>query len=54
MKIDGLNILRNNQRISIRKCAKAEDKCNSMIRTKKVDYAWQDMQYGKLDTKSAA
>jgi len=32
--------------ISIGKCMKVKDKCNSIIRTKGVDQAWQDMQCG--------
>jgi len=29
--------------IPIGKCMKTGNKCNSMIRTKGVDYAWQNM-----------
>jgi len=32
--------------IPIRKCMEAGDKCNSMIRTKKVDQAWWNIKYG--------
>jgi len=44
-----LKVLKRNpviKKIPIGKCMKVGDKCNSMIRTKGVDQAWWDMQYG--------
>ena len=37
MKIDRLNILRNNKRIPIRKCMEAGDKYNSVIKARRVN-----------------
>jgi len=34
------------KKISIGKCAEAEDKCSSMIRIVEEDWAWQDMRCG--------
>ena len=44
MKINRLNILRNNERIPIRKYIETRDKCNSVIRTERVNQTWRDIQ----------